>query len=286
MQSLPSKATALVASSILLVAVLQAQQAPTQAPPAATKTPPSSRAKTSGAAANHPSASPLVTDKDKLSYAMGMNIGTSIKRQAAKVEIDPKILAQGIADALAGGKMLMTDQEAQAAVDKLQEQLQVAQEEKLQALAQANKKEGDAFLAANKAKDGVVTLPSGLQYKILRQGTGPKPALTDTVLCNYQGSFINGKVFDSSYQSGQPIAIPVSHVIKGFTEALQLMPVGSKWELFLPPELAYGDSGAGDDIGPSTTIILDVELLSIQPPGAKGSDAPANPGQNGGGNPN
>ena len=128
----------------------------------------------------------------------------------------------------------------------------------------ANSKEGTAFLAANKSKEGVVTLPSGLQYKILKAGTGPKPTASDTVVCNYSGTLISGKEFDSSYKRGQPATFPVSGVIKGWTEALQLMPVGSKWQLFIPSDLAYGERGAGGDIGPDSTLIFEVELLSIQ----------------------
>src|SRR5438309_9145950 len=127
-----------------------------------------------------------------------------------------------------------------------------------------NKKEGEAFLAANKSKPGVVTLPSGLQYKIVKPGTGPKPAATDTVVANYRGTLINGTEFDSSYKRGEPLTIPVSGVIKGWTEALQLMPVGSKWELYIPSDLAYGARGAGADIGPNSTLIFEIELLSIQ----------------------
>jgi FKBP-type peptidyl-prolyl cis-trans isomerase len=127
-----------------------------------------------------------------------------------------------------------------------------------------NKKAGDAFLAANKAKDGVVTLPSGLQYKIITAGTGPKPSATDTVVCNYRGTLIDGKEFDASAKHGGPASFPVNGVIKGWTEALQLMPVGSKWQLFIPPDLAYGAQGAGADIGPNATLVFDVELLSIK----------------------
>jgi FKBP-type peptidyl-prolyl cis-trans isomerase len=127
-----------------------------------------------------------------------------------------------------------------------------------------NKKESVEFLAANKAKDGVVTLPSGLQYKILTAGTGPKPTASDTVVCNYRGTLISGTEFDSSYKRGQPASFPVNGVIKGWTEALQLMPVGSKWQLFVPSDLGYGDRGAGADIGPGATLIFEVELLSIQ----------------------
>jgi len=125
-------------------------------------------------------------------------------------------------------------------------------------------KEGEEFLAANKTKDGVVTLPSGLQYKIVTVGTGAKPTPSDTVVCNYRGTFINGTEFDSSYKRGQPASFPVGGVIKGWTEALQLMPVGSKWQLFVPPDLAYGPRGAGGAIGPNQTLIFDVELVSIK----------------------
>lgn len=137
-------------------------------------------------------------------------------------------------------------------------------EDSRQAAGATNKKEGDAFLAANKAKEGVTTLPSGLQYKILTAGTGPKPTATDSVVCNYRGTLINGKEFDSSYKRGQPATFPVNGVIKGWTEALQLMPVGSKWQLVVPPDLAYGDRGAGADITPGATLIFEVELMSIQ----------------------
>jgi len=121
-----------------------------------------------------------------------------------------------------------------------------------------------AFLEANKTKEGVVTLPSGLQYKVLQAGTGPKPAATDTVVCNYRGTLLDNTEFDSSYKRGQPATFPVGGVIKGWTEALQLMPVGSKWQLFIPADLAYGDRGAGGQIGPGATLIFEVELLSIQ----------------------
>ena len=131
----------------------------------------------------------------------------------------------------------------------------------------ANKQAGDAFLAANKSKESVVTLPSGLQYKILTEGTGPKPTASDSVVCNYRGTLIDGKEFDSSYQRGQPATFPVGQVIKGWTEALQLMPVGSKWQLFIPSELAYGSRGAGADIGPNSTLIFEVELISIKDKG-------------------
>jgi FKBP-type peptidyl-prolyl cis-trans isomerase len=180
------------------------------------------------------------------------------------VEVDPAIVLRGLKDALAAGKMLMTDDEARAALMQLQAEVRNKQQEKMKVAGEMNKKEGAEFLEANKTKEGVVTLPSGLQYKILTEGTGPKPAASDTVVCNYRGTLISGTEFDSSYKRGQPASFPVNGVIKGWTEALQLMPVGSKWQLFVPAELGYGDRGAGGEIGPGATLIFEVELLSIQ----------------------
>jgi FKBP-type peptidyl-prolyl cis-trans isomerase FklB len=210
------------------------------------------------------SQSPFKTTKEKASYALGMNVGSSLQRQS--VDIDPDIFEKGLKDAMSGGKTLMTEEEARAALMELQTEVRAKQEEKTKLALENNKKEGDAFLGANKSKEGVVTLPSGLQYKILKQGTGPKPTAGDTVECNYRGTLINGTEFDSSYKRGQPATFPVSGVIKGWTEALQLMPVGSKWQLFIPSNLAYGERGTpGGEIGPNATLIFEVELLSIQP---------------------
>lgn len=191
-----------------------------------------------------------------------MNLGINLHRQS--VEVDPAMLTQGLKDALAGGKTQMTDEEARTTLTQLQEELRKKQEAKMQQAGEENKKEGDAFLAANKTREGVVSLPSGLQYKILKAGTGPKPTATDSVVCNYRGTLIEGKEFDSSYKRGEPATFPVNGVIKGWMEALQLMPVGSKWQLFVPSDLAYGPRGAGADIGPNATLIFEVELLSIQ----------------------
>jgi FKBP-type peptidyl-prolyl cis-trans isomerase len=157
---------------------------------------------------------------------------------------------------------------------ELQANLRKAQMEKMQKAGEKNKKEGETFLTANKAKPGVVTLPSGLQYKILQAGTGPKPTATDSVSCNYRGTLIDGTEFDSSYKRGQATTFPVSGVIKGWTEALQLMPVGSKWQLFVPASLAYGDRAASALIGPDATLIFDVELVSIQDKSAAKTPAP------------
>ncbi len=207
-------------------------------------------------------ASSLKDQKEKISYALGMDLASQLKRQS--VEIDPAIFNQGLKDALSGGKMLMTEQEARATITELQNQLRAKQAEMAKVQADKNMKEGEAFLAANKTKEGVVTLPSGLQYKILTAGAGTKPTLDDTVVCNYRGTLINGTEFDSSYKRNQPATFPVKGVIKGWTEALQLMPVGSKWQLFIPSSLAYGERGAGGDIGPNATLIFEVELLSIK----------------------
>jgi FKBP-type peptidyl-prolyl cis-trans isomerase FklB len=207
-------------------------------------------------------ATPLVlkTDKDKESYALGMNVGKSLKKDG--VEVDPKIVARGIADALAGGKTVLSDEEARAALVTLQGDVRKRQTAELEVL-------GRAFLAANKAQQGVTTTPDGLQYKVLKQGDGPKPTAGDSVVCNYRGTLLNNKEFDSSYKRGQPATFPVSGVIKGWTEALQLMPVGSKWQIVVPPELGYGARGAGADIGPNSTLVFEIELLSIQPKDTK-----------------
>jgi FKBP-type peptidyl-prolyl cis-trans isomerase FklB len=173
-------------------------------------------------------------------------------------------VARGLKDALAGGKTLLTDDEAQATMVALQNDVRARQQGQMQQVAEKNKKDGEAFLAANAGKEGVVRLPSGLQYKILTPGTGPKPSATDSVVCNYRGTLIDGTEFDSSYKSGHPATFGVGRVIKGWTEALQLMPVGSKWQLFVPAQLAYGDRGAGADIGPNATLIFEVQLLSIE----------------------
>ena len=205
----------------------------------------------------------LTTSKQKASYAIGMNWGTGLHRQA--IDVDTAALLQGMKDALAGGKTLLTEDEARTALMQLQKEMQEKQQAKAAAECEANKKEGDAFLAANKSKEGVVTLPSGLQYKILKEGSGPKPTATDSVVCNYKGTLINGTEFDSSYKRGEPATFPVTGVIKGWTEALQLMPVGSKWQLFIPSDLAYGARGTpGGPIGPNATLIFEVELLSIK----------------------
>ncbi len=205
----------------------------------------------------------MTTQKAKNSYALGMSIGTGLKKQGVATAVDPALVSRGLRDAMGAGKTAMTEDEMRAALQQLRTQVQGAQEAKAHQEGAASRKQGEEFLAANKTKPGVQTLPDGLQYKVITEGTGPKPTANDTVTVNYRGTLINGKEFDSSYKRGQPISFPVSGVIKGWTEALQLMPVGSKWQLYIPADLAYGDRGAGADIGPGETLIFDVELISI-----------------------
>ena len=212
----------------------------------------------------------LETQKDKVSYAVGINLGRGIHKEA--VDVDPEILARGLRDGLSDAKPQMTDEEVQATLSELQKQVTAHQQELRQQAVEKNKKAGEAFLAANKDKPGVVTLPSGLQYKIIEPGTGPKPTASDSVVCNYRGTLIDGTEFDSSYKRGQAATFPVGQVIKGWTEALQLMPVGSKWQLFIPADLAYGERGTnGGPIGPNETLVFEVQLVSIQ---AKPQSAP------------
>jgi FKBP-type peptidyl-prolyl cis-trans isomerase FklB len=255
-------AITMLSAITLLVENTHAQQTPAAGTTPAPKTQTTPAAKTPATpAAKSTTASPLTTDRDKSSYALGMNIAKGLKAQS--VDVDPAMLQRGIHDELTGAKPLLTDQEAQTALNQLQKETQGKADAKMQQLGEANKKAGDAFLAANKAKEGVVTLPSGLQYKIIKQGTGPKPAATDTVVCNYRGTLLDGTEFDSSYKRGQPATFALNQVIKGWTEAVQLMPVGSKWQLFIPADLAYGARAAGP-ISPNSTLIFDVELMSIQ----------------------
>lgn len=209
----------------------------------------------------------LKTPKEKASYAIGVNIGKGLHRDG--VDVDPASVSRGIRDALLNGKLLMTEDEMKAALTALQADLKKKADTEMAAAGAANKKEGETFLAANKAKEGVVTLPDGLQYKILTPGNGPKPTATDTVVANYKGTLINGTEFDSSYKRGQPVKFPVGQVIKGWTEILQMMPTGSKWEVYIPSDLAYGPQGPGraGPIGPDQTLIFDIELVSIEPKG-------------------
>ena len=204
----------------------------------------------------------LKDQKDKVSYSIGMNIGNNLKKQS--IEVSPDILLQGIKDALSGGKTLMTEKEVNETMMSFQKEVMAKQQARMKELAEKNKKEGEAFLAENKKKEGVITLPSGLQHKVIKEGDGKIPTINDTVTVNYRGTLIDGKEFDSSYTRGQPVTFPVKGVIPGFSEALQLMKVGSKWQLFIPSNLAYGERGAGEEIGPGATLIFELELVSIK----------------------
>jgi FKBP-type peptidyl-prolyl cis-trans isomerase FklB len=265
-------AVTLLTGGMLVLATAQAQTPAstiTQTPATGSQTTPAAKkpaattgtAKT-GTATGTRTAAPLVlkTPKEKASYAIGQNIGKAMKK-----------------DAVNGAKPALTDQEAQAALQAFQIEMKAKMEAKAAEAGAANKQVGDAFQAQNKAKPGVTTTASGLQYKVLTSGTGPKPSASDTVICQYRGTLVDGKEFDSSYKRGQPAQFPVTGVIKGWTEALQMMPVGSKWQLVLPPTLAYGDRGAGPDIGPNSTLVFEVELVGIAPKAEAKPDAQTAP---------
>ena len=204
----------------------------------------------------------LKTPREKVSYIVGVQIGSQLKGDL--MDVDPGLVGRGIQDAIAGNKLLLSDQEAKEIMTAFQKEhaAKLAAEKKKQ--GEKNKKEGDVFLAENKKKPGVKTLPSGLQYKVLKEGTGKMPKATDTVITNYKGALIDGKEFDSSYRRGEPATFQVNGVIPGWTEALQLMKEGSKWQLFVPPQLAYAERGAGSQIGPNATLIFEVELISVK----------------------
>ena len=272
MRKLPLTILLLVAGVGLLVGSSFAQQpppadsqpsTPAQAPKAPTAKPHVAPGTKSDTPSTKGSTTPgLTTEKEKDSYALGLNIGRGLSKQP--VDLDAAAIARGLKDAMTGAKPALSDEEVAADLAQLQDQAKKATEAKMQELGAENQKAGATFLAENKTKEGVVTLPSGLQYRVLTPGTGPKPAATDTVVCQYKGTLLDGTEFDSSYKRGQPATFAVGRVIKGWTEALQLMPVGSKWQLFIPAELAYGERGAGNVIPPNATLIFEVELVSIQ----------------------
>ena len=206
----------------------------------------------------------LKDQKDKISYSIGLDIGTTLKRQV--IEVNEELLNTGIQDGLSGKKPLLSEDQVKETMALFQKEMLAKQAEAKKAAAAKNSAEGTKFLAENKTKEGVKTTASGLQYKVLKEGSGPTPKPTDTVKVNYRGTVLDGTEFDSSYKRGEPASFPVNRVIKGWTEALQLMKVGSKYQLFIPADLAYGGRGAGSDIGPNAMLIFDVELLGINPP--------------------
>lgn len=214
----------------------------------------------------------LNTHKDQLSYALGMDLGAQLRKSS--VDVDPAVFSQGLKDALSNGRMLLTDQQAKAVIEELQAELKKKEyanrrkspqesEAELKLLAQYNKSTGDAFLADNRKKQGVFVLPSGLQYKVVKEGNGPKPKPGDTLKCNYRVALLNGTEFFNTFKSQQPALLKVDGVLQGLSEALQLMPVGSRWQIVIPPELGYGENGALP-VGPNATLNYEIEVLAIQ----------------------
>jgi FKBP-type peptidyl-prolyl cis-trans isomerase len=215
----------------------------------------------------------IKTEKQKLSYSIGVNAGHSMKEslKTQSIDVDPVVLLKGLNDGITDAKQQMGEEEMKKILEDLQKTLMAKQQEQAakqqeqaKVVSEKNKKDGEAFLAANKKKDGVVTMPSGLQYKVLVAGKGKSPKATDTVTVNYKGTLIDGTEFDSSYKRGKPASFPLNQVIPGWTEAVQLMKEGAKWELYVPSSLAYGERGAGANIGGNATLIFEVELLSIK----------------------
>lgn len=217
----------------------------------------------------------LKTPEDIASYGMGLGMGkNSLKKLPFNLNFD--VFIKGIEDGyLDEGKQLMSDEALQKEMKKFQESLKEKHQEEMEKKATENKVKGEKFLAENKKKKGVVTLPSGLQYKIIKAGTGPTPKATDKVEVHYKGTTIDGAEFDSSYARNKPASFYVNQVVKGWTEALQLMKVGAKWQLFIPPELGYGVRGAGRNIGPNETLLFNVELLGIEASKATQKKGPA-----------
>jgi len=207
----------------------------------------------------------LKTEKEKVSYAVGSEIGRYLNKLISenKKEIDMDTLWKGLSDSIHGRELLMTETESRTVKEKFLKRIQKQRQAKRGNMADVNKKEGMNFLLENKTKAGVITTKSGLQYKVLRKGDGEKPKATDKVKVHYRGTLLNGNEFDSSYKRGNPATFRLNAVIKGWQEGLQLMATGSKYQLFIPSELGYGEQGAGNMIGPNTTLIFEVELLDI-----------------------
>ncbi len=212
----------------------------------------------------------LESSEQRLSYGIAYNLGQRMSQDGMKIDLDAFVA--GFSDGVGGGEGKMTSDEINAEIKAYQEKMVAEQQAEHDKLAQTNEAASTAFLEQNKAREGVVTTDSGLQYEIITEGTGPKPGPDDTVEVHYRGTLVDGTEFDSSYKRGKTVTFGVGQVIPGWTEALQLMPVGSKWKLFIPPELAYGAGGAGQVIGPNAALIFEVELVSI-PSQEKGDDA-------------
>ncbi|MGL5741091.1 MAG: FKBP-type peptidyl-prolyl cis-trans isomerase N-terminal domain-containing protein [Legionella sp.] len=207
-------------------------------------------------------ATSLVTDKDKLSYSIGADLGKNFKNQG--IDINPDALAKGMQDGMSGSQLILTEQQMKDVLNKFQKDLMAKRSSEFNKKSDENKSKGEAFLSGNKSKPGIVVLPSGLQYKIIEAGTGAKPSKSDTVTVEYTGTLIDGTVFDSTEKNGKPATFQVSQVIPGWTEALQLMPAGSTWEIFVPSDLAYGPRSVGGPIGPNETLIFKIHLISVK----------------------
>jgi FKBP-type peptidyl-prolyl cis-trans isomerase FklB len=204
----------------------------------------------------------LETPKSRISYTIGVNIGKDFRSQ--QMDVDTDVLLMGLKDSLDGKELQLTDEEMIAEIQAFQQEMQAKMVAEMEAATVKNKAEGEAFLAENANKEGVVVTESGLQYKVLEAGEGDSPGAADVATVHYRGTLIDGTQFDSSYDRGQPATFPVGGVIPGWTEALQLMKPGAKWQLTIPAELAYGERGAGQDIGPNATLLFDVELISVE----------------------
>ncbi len=205
----------------------------------------------------------LDSEQQKRSYALGMDIGKSLSDMPAELELD--YLTAGLRDRLQDGETQLTEQESRETLQAFMQELQAAQQQEKAAEAEENQAAGEAFLADNKGKDGVTVTDSGLQYEVIEAGDGPSPGPEDSVRVHYEGTLIDGTVFDSSRERGEPVTFPVNAVIPGWTEALQMMSEGARYRLFIPADLAYGQQGAGANIGPNEALIFDVELLEVQP---------------------
>lgn len=204
----------------------------------------------------------LDTPKDRISYTIGVNIGQDFKAQ--KMDIDPTVLLEGLKDSMDGKELRLTEEEMVSEIQSFQQEMQAKMAAEMEQAASQNIEQGKAFLEENAKKEGVVVTESGLQYMVIEPGEGDSPAANDVATVHYRGTLIDGKQFDSSYDRGQPATFPVGGVIAGWTEALQLMKPGAKWQLFIPSELAYGERGAGQDIGPNSVLLFDVELISVE----------------------
>jgi FKBP-type peptidyl-prolyl cis-trans isomerase FklB len=272
-----TKPLALCAALVLAAAgttgASEAQQQPAQKPAAA--------------APSAPSAPPANTAgkpeslNDRASYIIGLNLGRSLKSQEIPVAAD--LIVQGLRDGLGGGQALLSEEEIQAAMQAFQADMLAKQQEKSKAASAKNQQEGEAFLTKNKARKEVKTTASGLQYEVLQEGTGPTPKPTDQVTVHYRGTLLDGTVFDSSYDRKEPATFGVNQVIPGWVEALQLMKTGSKHKVYIPASLAYGETGAGPQIGPNSTLVFEIELLSIGAPQPPAGDQPPAGGQPQGG---